>query len=151
MENEDRLNVNISAPNLISLCVDTSDRGEFSGRLYQCYDEKPWSFANVVHLLHLMDELYDRISYPQAATEIRTFIKKEKVPAKKLEKKISPEEILGQKGKVATFVIYVQYRQNATWQGDVVWVEHKAKQHFRSALELIKLIDSVLAEYNMEQ
>ena len=40
MNKEEGLNINISAPNLISVCVDTSDRGEFSGRLYQCYSEE---------------------------------------------------------------------------------------------------------------
>lgn len=31
MNKEEGLNINISAPNLISVCVDASDRGEFSG------------------------------------------------------------------------------------------------------------------------
>ena len=35
-------------------------------------------------------------------------------------------------------------RQNATWQGSVTWVEKKEKQQFRSALELLKLIESAL-------
>ena len=44
--------------------------------------------------------------------------------------------------KKATFVIQVQYRQNATWQGQVVWSEKHERTPFRSELELIKLIDS---------
>ena len=42
MNKEEGLNINISAPNLISVCVDASDRGEFSGRLYQCYSQDGW-------------------------------------------------------------------------------------------------------------
>ena len=38
----------------------------------------------------------------------------------------------------------VRYRQNATWQGDVIWAEKNERQSFRSALELLKLIDSAL-------
>ncbi|WP_095176226.1 MULTISPECIES: hypothetical protein [Blautia] len=149
MNREDNININVSAPNLISVCVDTSDHGEFSGRLYQCYEEEPWRYKNVVQLLRLMDNLYDIISYPQASTESRSFVKKEKEPSQRLEKRVPQDEILKQNGQVATFVIYVQYRQNATWQGEVIWKEKGMKQHFSSALELIKLVDSALGEYDI--
>lgn len=45
-----------------------------------------------------------------------------------------------------TFLIDIYNRQHATWQGSVTWVNRDEKQHFRSALELIKLIDSALEE-----
>lgn len=47
-------------------------------------------------------------------------------------------------GGKGTFVVHVRYRQNATWQGDVIWAEKNERQSFRSALELLKLIDSAL-------
>lgn len=52
----------------------------------------------------------------------------------------------GAAGEKATFVVQIQYRQNATWQGRVVWAEKNEAKQFRSALELIKLIDSALEE-----
>ena len=45
-----------------------------------------------------------------------------------------------------TFIVNVMFRENATWQGEVVWADEKKKQYFRSALELIKLMDSALEE-----
>lgn len=45
-----------------------------------------------------------------------------------------------------TFVIKVINTQNATWQGTVTWTDGKRTESFRSALELIKLIDSALKE-----
>ena len=48
--------------------------------------------------------------------------------------------------KKATFIVQVMYRQNATWQGQVVWSEKNETRQFRSALELIKLIDSAAEE-----
>ena len=45
-----------------------------------------------------------------------------------------------------TFVIKVMDTQNATWQGTVTWTDGKRTEPFRSALELIKLIDSALEE-----
>ncbi|MBC2870856.1 hypothetical protein KQI11_00175 [Acetanaerobacterium sp. MSJ-12] len=49
-------------------------------------------------------------------------------------------------GGRATFTVQVTYRQNATWQGTVTWLEEGKQSHFRSALELIKLMDSALEE-----
>ncbi len=43
-----------------------------------------------------------------------------------------------------TFVVKILDRQNATWQGTVTWVEEQKVQHFRSALELLKMIDVAL-------
>ena len=45
-----------------------------------------------------------------------------------------------------TFVIKVMNTQNATWQGTVTWTDGKRTEPFRSALELIKLIDRALEE-----
>ena len=50
--------------------------------------------------------------------------------------------------QTGTFVVHVKHCENATWQGEVTWAEENRKKQFRSALELIKLIDSAL---NMEE
>ncbi len=43
-----------------------------------------------------------------------------------------------------TFTIQIQYRENAAWQGKILWVEEKQSSYFRSALEMLKLMDSAL-------
>ena len=43
-----------------------------------------------------------------------------------------------------TFVVKILDRQNATWQGSVTWLEEHKVQYFRSALELMKMIDGAL-------
>ena len=48
------------------------------------------------------------------------------------------------------FIVRVIYNEHATWQGEIVWVEKQEKQYFRSALELIKLIDNALDESNVK-
>lgn len=47
-------------------------------------------------------------------------------------------------GELGTFVVHISHNENATWQGEIVWAERNKKQKFRSALELLKLIDSAL-------
>ena len=44
-----------------------------------------------------------------------------------------------------TFEITVKFMQNSTWQGQIHWVEKNQRQNFRSALEMLKLMDEALA------
>jgi len=64
---------------------------------------------------------------------------------------MSAQEVKDRQGERATFVIHVQYRQNATWQGSVVWAEKNITKNFRSALELLKLMDGALDETGIPQ
>ena len=50
------------------------------------------------------------------------------------------------KGMKATFAVYVCYRRNASWQGQVMWEEEKKKVNFRSVLELLKLMDNAMGD-----
>ncbi len=43
-----------------------------------------------------------------------------------------------------SFIVNIKCTQNHTWQGNLTWVEQKKTLSFRSALELIKLIDSAM-------
>ena len=45
-----------------------------------------------------------------------------------------------------TFEITVKFMQNSTWQGQIHWIEKDYKQNFRSALEMLKLMDEALAD-----
>lgn len=51
---------------------------------------------------------------------------------------------MDKKKNTGKFVIHIEQCENATWQGSVLWTEKNVTQQFRSALELIKLIDSAL-------
>ena len=54
------------------------------------------------------------------------------------------EELLQQHGDMGTFIIRVQHRQHSSWQGRVTYIEEDRTVYFRSALELIKIIDGTL-------
>ncbi|MBR4934676.1 MAG: hypothetical protein IKZ01_02260, partial [Anaerotignum sp.] len=45
---------------------------------------------------------------------------------------------------LATFELEIIFRQNASWQGNIVYVEQNLSSAFRSVLELFTLLDSVL-------
>lgn len=48
--------------------------------------------------------------------------------------------------KLATFYVRILFRQNASWQGTVLWSEGSQEERFRSALELALLLDSALEQ-----
>ena len=53
-------------------------------------------------------------------------------------------------GALATFAVRLIFRQNASWQGSITWLEGEAEQSFRSVLELTLLMDSALMESGRE-
>lgn len=50
-----------------------------------------------------------------------------------------------------TFIVKIMNKQNGTWQGSVNWIEGQKTLHFRSALELIKLLDEAAGTGEAEE
>lgn len=116
------------------------------GELYSASMDRAFRFDSLMQLLLLMEALMDQGNYPQRGMEPRAF---------RTEQSIS----LLQTGTpktggpaLASFKIDVLFRQNASWQGSIVWSEHQLESHFRSVLELLGLMDDalVMAEADLE-
>jgi hypothetical protein len=135
----------IQSPGAICICVDEYDEHGILGRIYHPGSEKPLHFDEIGRLLIQTDRILDEQHYPQPSTSGRSFTKRTQNQSKAKEKTpmLKKTEIT-QKGGKGTFVVQVQYRQHATWQGKVLWAEKNESMQFRSALELLKLIDSAL-------
>lgn len=147
----DRKKVDISAPNLMSICIDEDQNNEKRGRFYHRYSEEPVMFTDLNDLLIIADRLMDRIDYPQTSTRSRTFFDGNTDTRQKGAQRVkSSDDILNESGKKATFIVNVHYRQNATWQGKVLWTDTGKSCNFRSALELLKLIDGALDEVDSD-
>lgn len=140
------IQVPLHMPNIINICIDKNIDGDMVGRIYHCYDVKPWPFSNVVRMVALMEELFDRISFPQASTESRTFENVTHGNRGKLKKVAAPEDIAAHQGIKGTFMVCVKYRQNSTWQGEVQWIEGGKTQKFISVLELLKILNNSLKQ-----
>lgn len=82
--------------------------------------------------------MMNRIKLPQSFTASRSFVKPGRESAG------SDQDELCRQGKLATFSLRVIFRQNASWQGAVSWLEGGREENFRSALELVFLMDSAL-------
>ena len=46
--------------------------------------------------------------------------------------------------KKQTFILEISDTQNQSWQGKVEWIQGKKKESFRSVLELLRMLDSVV-------
>jgi hypothetical protein len=130
--------------------VDDTTSGDYSGRMFNPYIESFLEFRSVFELIVLMDEFFDKIHFPQKTFMTRRFYGGEKTtgrsPEVEVERFMSDEMLENEQGKRATFIVQVQFRQNATWQGTITWADEKKTSRFRSTLEMVKLMDNALAE-----
>jgi hypothetical protein len=139
----------LDAPNLIVVDVDEKCNGDYGGRVWTQYDRKPAVFHSLLGMIWIADHFFDEIQFPQRAEILRSFreetkktVQGESVAGNK--KRIVMRDISDNRGKEGTFIVQVKYRQNTTWQGQVIWAEENREEYFRSALELLLLMDNAL-------
>ena len=118
------------------VCVDSYDGGVPRGRLY-LPGQQGQRFDSLSQLLLRAEQLLEQ-GGAQSFTIPRIF-----ALAKPLRSAPCDADELA-RGKAATFEMRVLFRQHASWQGELLWLEKGARQSFRSALELITLMDSAL-------
>lgn len=131
------------------VCVDEIIDIDMAGRLYNLYMPDLVEFSSTFGFVRIMDAFFDEIAFPQSSYGIRAFNKKPVKPEiikKEVRQFMSDDTFINEQGKKASFMIQVQFRQNATWQGTITWLDEKKTQHFRSTLEMIKLMDNALDE-----
>lgn len=116
------------------------DEKVLKGTLTNSYYDSPLYFDNLMTLLLLMNELLDSLNYPQRAMEERRFGESSGVPLADSHRLSQPEPAK----LLASFKLNVLFRQNASWQGNLVWIDKEGEAQFRSALELVCLIDEAL-------
>ena len=137
----------IGVPNGVVLCVDQMPHnGALRARLFHGYHDGPIEIASYLEMLEVMERLFDELHFPWPGVKDRSFMDEDQKAGtagrKEKERIMSDKEMLTQRGDLGTFIIRVQQRQGATWQGRVTWADQNKTIHFRSALELIKLIES---------
>ena len=111
------------ARNAICICVDAVSTGSFRGRLYHRYAPAPVLFDGAEHLLLAAETLFDNWNYPQPGLLARSFSPRPAQRGNTCMDRQPIEDLSGHTGGCATFTVQVAYRQNATWQGTVTWLE----------------------------
>lgn len=101
------------------------------GHIHQIASEKKFYFCSAIQIMRYME----RMSVNSVS-----------------EKKVVTNQALGvyrDRGKKATFVIRLLFRENATWQGRICWKETSQTMNFRSFLELLHLMDAALMSLDL--
>lgn len=130
------------SPAQILISLDLTCRTGLAGRLYSGFYHKVYTFGSETEMLLGIEGLCDRMQFPQASFKSRSFdTKYTKTFIRKVEEFMDSEIETASKQDKATFLVHIKFRQNATWQGSITWVEKDKTQNFRSALEMLKLMD----------
>ena len=130
--------------------IDSNTDHRLVGQLYNAYYDKTVPFQNEIEFLRALESLFDSLSFPSRFENYRHFNAESKRHlSRKSGKSITEQErkdlpMSREAAEKATFVIHVEFRRNATWQGTIHWVNEDKLKSFRSTLEMIWLIDEAL-------
>ena len=108
------------------------------GRFHIVSQQDAQPFKGLCQLFLGINDALDQNNFPQSFFELRKFH--------------TPSELSDSRAvlsnrcssQLATFRIRILFRQNASWQGSVSWIEGNQEEYFRSVLELIVLMDDAL-------
>lgn len=116
------------------------------GCLYHAYSREGIPFHNYEEIIKAAEHLFNALGFPHMGTGDRDIWGSTHSYRKKegMTRVMEDEELLGRRGDMGTFVIRVQHRQHSSWQGRVTYLDKDQTVYFRSALELMKIIDGVL-------
>jgi len=98
-----------------------------------------YAFSNLTEMVFQIESILDNLQFPQVTFDLRTFDDQKKTS----NYHFTTDENSSKK-TIASFRLNVMYRQNASWQGDIFYIDENKTAKFRSLLELIHLLDSVL-------
>lgn len=140
---------------VLYLCVDEWKDGIPSGRILNACFADEVSFIGFGDLLLTIEQLCDRLKLPQNTVQLRcgpnwknhldnkaewNDVRHAETPAG------ASDALFSRFGHARVFPVRIQYRMHATWQGMVQI--HGENIPFRSALELLNLLDDALWERN---
>lgn len=149
---KEQLPVNTGISNSIILGVDERERQCIKGRVYHAYTEGAIAVRSFDEVVWIAEKLFNDLGYPQMTTNDREFGGSSYSYRKKEEmvRVMDDKTLFEQRGDLGTFTIRVQHRQHSSWQGKVTWMENNETVCFRSALELMKMIDNVLEKGDLK-
>lgn len=127
------------------VCVDSFEDGRPSGRFYYLHSNEAYPFHDLTELILKIDRLLDQLDHPQAFIRHRMW----RGVATRWEELIIPTEepvSKAHRGQKETFSLAVIQRQHGSWQGGVNWLGRNQKVCFRSALELLGLLQSACTD-----
>ncbi len=131
--------------------ITSYDEKNPQGTLFNAHLGRDIPFHSMTQLLLELDALLSELSCAQPYVEFRTFEEASKPPPGRKETDTleqAREQAEDMRAALASFQIKVLFRQHASWQGSILWIDQACEAQFRSVLELIRLMDDVLTTPN---
>ena len=119
------------------------DNKSIQGTIFNPFFEKEMVFENMMQMITMIERISDSLFFPQKTMQLRQFADSG-LPEDKASFDFVTTSDFSEKSPLATFELEIIFRQNASWQGNIVYAEKGLSSSFRSLLELLSLIDSVL-------
>ncbi len=121
----------------VELLVKVSSRpgSELAGEATFIFSDETQHFSSIMELVGLIEERTCR-DCPHLEHNFRSWTRApSKAPRGRQIESERPEQ------NRQTFHLSIQFAENYTWQGKIQWLEGRKSLHFRSFLELIRLMD----------
>lgn len=122
------------------VCIDSYNDKILNGRLYNEYLKGVVYFKSTMEFILCMSGILNKMDFPKPFLAARMF--NETAEFNLHEKKSDGLK----NGNLATFWVKIIFCQNSSWQGSVSWLNESKEESFRSALELLIMLDSALQQ-----
>ena len=120
------------------ICIDSYEDKVLRGRIFNILHGSSVAFKSTVDMLLKLEALVDEVKLVQSYAAKRVFTPNTLTHS-------AGEAASVTDGSLATFSLKLLFRQNASWQGSVLWCEGDSEETFRSVLELLLLMDNALS------
>lgn len=124
------------------ICVDTEEQ-DMAGRIYSLLVPEVITYSGWNELFLKMDAVFDRVGYPQAFQEKRSFTGGTKAASYQGSPKLlQPHEaVTHERGLLWTVDVVVISRRDASWQGIVYDLDRQELGQFDGELGLMKILE----------
>ena len=132
---------------IFSLKIDEYKIVQLLGEVLHFPSQKKIAFNGLVDAVLKMDRILDGSSFLWDGPEqLRDFQKENRKSVSAEAGNTKSRRTAGRSSsEKSSYLIYIYYRRNSSWQGEIIWYNGKKKedkQYFRSVLELLHLIYS---------
>ena len=103
-------------------------------------------FRSLLELIFLLHDRLEEMGVPVSGVELRTWPKLHLTLESKGAKSVEETSDAIKETRVGdcAFLIRIIFRQNATWMGEIHWLNGEKKIYFRSLMEMIMLMQDAL-------
>lgn len=122
----DDMSTPLNCPVTGSICIDDNQQGCLRGSIRSLGRHEMSGFHSILGLSRSFDAMmavWELEGLPLGSSEVEMLASKTK------------------SGRAANFTVRIRFCEYGTWQGTIDWQEMRQTVHFRSFLELIKLMD----------